>query len=38
MKVTRAVRVKAVGGNWVPFEGGWPHADRPAEARYPKSA
>jgi hypothetical protein len=33
----RAVRVNAVADAWVPFKGGWPNGDRPAEARYPKA-
>jgi hypothetical protein len=31
----RAVEVEAVGDEWIPFIDGWPHGNRPAQARRP---
>lgn len=31
----RAVQVNVIGGDWITMEGGWPHGNRPKDARHP---
>jgi hypothetical protein len=31
----RAVQVRVTGGDWITMDGGWPHGNRPEDARHP---